>query len=253
MKQTVQKKLTSLSCFMPAYNEAGNIREAMIQALRILPQVAKEYELIIINDGSQDNTLQIAKAVAEQFPSQQIRVINQRNRGYGGALKRGFAVAKYDWVFFTDADLQFDMSELPKLVAKANKNDLVIGYRLQRAEGKRRQLVAQMLKVWNRIWLGFPDQIKDIDCAFKLIKRSVLKDISPLTSDGAMISTELLLKASQRGYKIAQVGVHHYRRIIGKPTGNNLKVIARAVKDTFTLKKALYQQKMLLNNRVAVN
>ncbi len=234
------KKLESLSAFLPAYNEATNIREAVRQLKKALRIVAKKYEIIIINDGSKDATLQIAKDMASVDKT--IRVVNQRNTGYGGALKRGFKEAKFDWVFFTDSDLQFNMSELTKLVKKTDKYELVLGYRLNRAEGNKRKFVANLLKLWNRFWLSFPAQIKDIDCAFKLINKKVLVQIQPLISDGAMISTELLLKAYKKDFAFTQVGVRHYSRLSGEATGNNLKVILKAVKDTFIIRAQIKNQ-----------
>lgn len=242
-----RQKLSSLSVFLPAYNEAGNLREIVEQLLTVLPQVAQKYELLIINDGSRDATRQIGLHLMARHP-QTVRLINQHHRGYGSALKRGFATAQYDWIFFTDSDLQFDVTELTKLVAHAPQNDLVIGYRLHRADGRKRQLVASCLKLWNHFWLNFPTHIRDIDCAFKLINRRVIKQIEPLFSDGAMISTELLLKAHQANFATTQIGVHHYNRHCGEPTGNNLKVIFKAVRDTFILKNQLNQQKARLKN-----
>ena len=237
------KKLSELTIFFPAYNEAGNIEEAVKQALTIAPHVAKKYEILVINDGSKDATKQIVQRLEKKYPSI-VRLINQRNKGYGGALKRGFREAKYEWIFFTDSDLQFDLNELQKFISQTSNNNLVLGYRLNRAEGFKRVLLARMLKVWNRILLGFPRKIKDIDCAFKLIHRSIITSTYPLLSDGAMVSTELLLKAHGKGFKYAQIGVRHYQRRIGQPTGSNFKVILRAVIDTFRLKYQLTRYQM---------
>lgn len=231
-----QQLLPSLSVFFPAYNEAGNIEEAVLQALRVLPKVAKKFEVLVINDGSSDATGQIARRLAQVFP--QVRAINQKNCGYGGALKRGFKEAKYQWVFFTDADLQFDMEELRKLVSKTKSSDAVVGFRLKRAEGWKRQILARALKVWNRLLLGFPKQIVDIDCAFKLLSKQALRAVGPLNSEGAMISTELLLKLHRSDFRITQVGVHHYSRLHGSPTGNSIHVILNAMLDTIVLKAA---------------
>ncbi len=233
-------KLPELSVFFPAYNEAGNIEETIKQAMLVLPTVAKTFEVIVVNDGSQDATLQIAKRLTKKY--RQLRVVNQRNKGYGGALKRGFKEAQYQWIFFSDSDLQFDLNELKKFIPLTQNNLLVLGYRLNRAEGFKRQLLARALKLWNRILLGFPQTIKDVDCAFKLIHRDALTTVEPLISDGAMVSTELLLKAHRTGCAYSQVGVTHYQRRIGQPTGNSFKVITKAVRDTFILQKQLLGQ-----------
>lgn len=229
--------LPSISLFYPAYNEAGNIEEAIKQALQVLPSVAQKFEIIVINDGSKDATLTIAKRMAHQH--KQVRVISQKNRGYGGALKRGFKTAKYEWIFFTDSDLQFDLSELQRFVPHTQRHKIVIGYRKKRAEGKSRQMLANMLKLWSKVLLGFPSGIKDIDCAFKLIHNSVLSTVGELQSDGAMVSTEFLLKTHRAGFEIKQIGVTHQLRLHGSQTGNNIKVILKAVKDTFVLKSTL--------------
>lgn len=232
-----QKKLTSLSIFFPTFNEEKNITTAVAAALEIAPQVAQQFEVIVINDGSRDNTAKIVKHLIQTHP--EVRLVTQKNKGYGGALKRGFKEAQYDWVFFTDSDLQFNLAELPKFVRKAHKTTVVLGYRKNRAEGFKRQALASALKIWNRVLLGFPRDIKDIDCAFKLINRDVIKTVSPLYSDGAMVSTELLLKIYKAGYDYRQISVKHYDRIHGKATGNNFAVIKKAVTDTFILAKKL--------------
>ncbi len=242
--KTKLKRLSELSIFFPAYNEAGNIEEVVKQALAVASKVAKKFEIVIINDGSTDSTLQISKRLAKKYPK--VRVVTQTNRGYGGALKRGFKEAQYEWVFFTDSDLQFDISEIIHFIEYVDESDLVIGYRLERAEGWKRHLLTSALKVWNRIMLNFPKEVKDIDCAFKLIHKRVLVEIEPLFSDGAMISTEMLLKTYRMRFNITQVGVQHYQRFIGQPTGNSTKVILKAVAETLNLQWQLFKQDLSL-------
>jgi len=146
-------KLENLSMFFPLYNEEENVEELTKQAVKACKQNAKEYEVILVNDGSKDGTEQIAKRLEQEYPN--VRLISQENKGYGGALKTGFANCKHDWVFFSDGDLQFDLNELSKLVPHANDNDLVIGYRHKRADGFMRDLIAFGLKVWNKLFLNF--------------------------------------------------------------------------------------------------
>lgn len=241
--------LPSLSIFFPAYNEETNIVFALREAIKVAPRISSCYEIIVINDGSTDNTAKNVMQCAKNHPH--IRLVNQKNIGYGGALKRGFMEAQYDWIFFTDADRQFRMAELPKLVAKTQTARIIIGYRKTRAEGWKRAMVARALKIWNRILLGFPAEIKDIDCAFKLVHTSLIREIEPLFSDGAMISTEMLLKIHLLGNDIAQVGVNHYPRVSGTSTGNNIGVILKAISDTFYLQKKIIR-KRLNHRRIAV-
>jgi glycosyltransferase involved in cell wall biosynthesis len=227
-------KLSSLSLFYPAYNEAGNIAESIQQALMVLPSVAEKFEIIVVDDGSSDATYQIAQRFSFEHPV--VRVVTQPNTGYGGALKRGFAEAKYDWVFFTDSDLQFDLSQLLNFLPHANNHDIILGYRLSRAEGWKRIFLAKLLKIWAVVFFGLSPKIKDIDCAFKLIRLSVIREIEPLFSDGAMISTELLVKALHLRYRYVQVGVDHYQRFSGEATGSKLGVLFQALVDSFSLK-----------------
>lgn len=234
-------KLPSLSIFFPAYNEAGNIEESVLQALTIAKRVAHKYEVIVVNDGSKDATLSIARRLARQHEN--VRVVTQKNTGYGGALKRGFKASKYEWIFFTDADLQFDITELIKFVENAGRYQLILGYRKTRAEGWKRQILADMLKIWNRIFLGFPLNVKDIDCAFKLIHRSVIEKVQPLISNGAMVSTEFILNAHHAQVSYYQIGVAHYQRSTGQSTGSDLTVIYKAIIDTFTLQSKLFSNR----------
>ncbi|MDH5533196.1 MAG: glycosyltransferase [Candidatus Pacebacteria bacterium] len=227
------KKLSSLSVFFPMHNEEANVRRAIKQAQSVLPNVASYYEIIIVNDGSSDKTSQIAHSMAKK--DSHIKVIDQVNLGYGGALQAGFKAAKYQWVFFTDGDLQFDLNELKLFVPKTLNNQVVLGYRKHRADTNNRIVLATLLKIWNKFFFRFPSKIKDIDCAFKLFHRDVVGDIFPLNSVGAMISTEILLKIVDGGYNFTQIGVTHLPRLYGEETGAKMNVILGAVKETFYL------------------
>lgn len=238
--QKPTQKLPELSVFFPLYNEEENIEKLVEQSMKVFPKIADKFEVILVNDGSKDRTRKLGLKLEKKYKP--VRLVSQRNKGYGGAVKRGFKESKYEWVFFSDGDLQFDLSEISKFIPFTKKNDLVIGYRKIRAEGLKRKLIADALKVWNRIFLGFPREIRDIDCAFKLIRKDVVKSFTPLVSDGAMVTTEFLLKSYKRGYKFKQIGVNHYKRQFGSSTGSNLKVIAKAVRDTFILSYLLAKE-----------
>ncbi len=231
------KKLSSLSIILPCYNEEKNIKTMVLAAENISKKIAKDFEILVINDGSTDKTEKIALKLSDKI--KQLKVITQENQGYGGALKTGFKNTSKDWIFFTDADLQFNLNELLKFLSHTDNFDFIFGYRINRADGFYRLLIAKMLKIWNKLWLNFPLNIKDIDCAFKLMKRKSFESIGPIYSSGAMISTEFILKINKKGYKIKQIGVKHYPRIYGHSTGSNFKVIWKAIQDTFVLRKLL--------------
>lgn len=232
-------KLTSLSVFFPMHNEAENITRVVQQAQKVLPTVARRYEIIIVNDGSQDRTSTLAHQLARR--DRHLRVIDQPHLGYGGALRTGFAAARYDWVFFADGDLQFDLRELSHFIPATVQHAAVLGYRLERADHWTRRLLARLLKLWNTVFFQFPRAIKDIDCAFKLIRRDVLLQLLPLHSRGALISTELILKLVESEASYTQVGVHHYPRHYGQQTGARWDVIYGAVKETFWLLRQRWQ------------
>lgn len=230
-------KLTSLSIILPCYNEEQNVETVVRASDMVAKEVAKDYEIIVIDDGSKDKTAEIASNLKKEI--HQLVVISQANQGYGGAIKTGFEATKKDWIFFTDADLQFDLNELKDFTAHTSEFDFIFGYRAKRADKFHRVLIAKMLKVWNRIFLGFPLYVKDIDCAFKLMKRQEFIKTFPILSTGAMVNTEFILKLHKMGYKFKQLPVNHYPRLHGKSTGSSFNVIATAIKETFKLRALL--------------
>lgn len=234
-------RLRELSAFFPLYNEEKNVSPLVEEALDVIPKLADKYEILLINDGSTDRTQEVADTIAAQYEN--VRVISQRNRGYGGALKTGFSECRYEWIFFSDGDRQFRLEELKNFLWHVPKNDLIIGYRLTRAEGFLRKIITLGLRVWNKLLYNFPLYIKDIDCAFKLMKKKVVDDVSPLLSDGGMISTEFLLKAIRKGCRIKQVPVKHHNREFGKSTGDSMAVIKKAVVESFRLLKDLPEER----------
>ena len=194
------------------------------QFIGLLPKLARRYELVIVNDGSTDATKKLATKLAKKHSF--IRLVNHsKNLGYGASLRSGFATAKYDWVFFTDGDLQFDPEQLRDFLPHTKNFDVVIGYRTNRADGFRRALNARLFKLY--IDLLFRLHVRDIDCAFKLLKRKVIQSLS-LSSTGAFTSAEFLYLLKKRGYHFRQLPVKHLPRQFGTSTGSNPKVIVKA-------------------------
>ncbi|HUS60362.1 MAG TPA: glycosyltransferase family 2 protein [Nevskiaceae bacterium] len=232
-------KIDQLSVFFPAYNEEANIGATVTKTTKILPKIAKKWEIIVVNDGSKDKTGEIVEELIEK--DKRIRMITHSpNRGYGAALKSGFYNSQYEWIAFTDADGQFDFSEINGFIEKQRqtKADLVIGYYLKRQEPFYRLWGS---KVWQLVvFLLFGLRVRDIDCAFKLIRREVIEKIPKLEAErGPFISSELLIKAKKMGFKIVELGVHHYPRTVGAATGASLRVILSGLTDLFKLRKKL--------------
>ncbi len=233
--------LPELSVFYPCYNEEKNLEPLVKDTIQVLQEITPKWEIILVEDGSQDQTKTVILRIQRKYPN--IRaVFHPHNRGYGGAFKSGLSASRYRWITFTDSDRQFDFAEIAKLIKcqKSTQADLVLGYRLHRVDPPIRNLIATMLKIWDFIWFGFGG-IKDVDCAFKLFKKEVIDRVGPLKTESAITTTELLIKSQRLGFKMAQVGVHHYPRQFGTQTGSNFKVIKKAAIDSINLWKALRQ------------
>jgi glycosyltransferase involved in cell wall biosynthesis len=230
------EKVPSLSFFFPAFNEEASVESLLRQSQRLLPELARAWEIIPVNDGSRDGTGAIFARFAAEDPEHVHPVHHEVNRGYGAALISGFAHARYDLVFFMDGDRQFDIGELPLLIEKADEGDVIIGFRKNRRDPLIRKANTFMWGTLVRMLFGF--KARDVNCAFKLVKRSVMDKVK-LSSMGAVISTELLAKAHKEGFRFVEVGVTHYPRTAGRPTGAKGKVIVRAFKELFTLYKRL--------------
>lgn len=234
--------IKDLSVFFPCVNEEGNLENTVKNAVEVLNRLKLNYEIIIINDGSTDNTQKLAEKLQKEYKN--IRIItHHKNLGYGESLKSGFYNAKYDTIVYTDGDGQFDFNEVTKFLDKIEDNDLVIGFRIKRQDPIHRILFA---KGWGlSLFTFFGLRLKDVDCGFKMVKRRVLEKIPKLESQrGAMINAELAIKTKKYGFRLAQVGVNHYPRKMGKPTGANIMVIFKSFSDLIRLWWKLKDQKI---------
>lgn len=228
----MKPKIGSLSVFFPSVNEEENIETTINQAVTVLNKLNIEYEILIIDDGSTDQTGKIAEQLAKK--SKKIKVIHhEKNLGYGSALKTGFKHARYPWVAFADSDGQFDFSEIRLLLEKTENVDLVLGYRLKRADSLLRKVYTYGWSMLAKILLGL--DARDYSCGFKLIKKEVFNAVLPLEGEEKVTQIELLVKAKRLGFKSIDVGVHHYPRIYGKPTGAKVSVVLKSVFDLFRL------------------
>lgn len=223
------------------YNEEGNIEPAVTAALAVLGEVAEQYEVIVVNDGSRDRTRAIADRLAAA-DSRVKAVHHPANRGYGAALRSGFAAARYPLVVLVDGDNQFDLTELPLLLREMGASsgnhrhdvDIVSGYRISRHDPAFRRIYAFMYNCVARLVFRIP--IRDVNCGFKVYRRETVERLLPqLRSTGALINVEMLARARKLGVTVTEVGVHHFARETGQPTGGNLGVIARAAREMLEL------------------
>ncbi|HEY6056840.1 MAG TPA: glycosyltransferase family 2 protein [Candidatus Limnocylindrales bacterium] len=233
-------RLHRLSFFFPAHDEESNIGPLVDEALDTLPGFADAFEIVVVDDGSRDATAAVADRLAAEHPGVVRAIHHPTNRGYGAALRSGFAATRFELVAFTDGDRQFRIADLGRLIdrlAADDAPDVVVGYRVNRADPPIRTLYARLYRLANRIFFGL--RLRDIDCAYKLFRRESLEGMR-VESGGAFFSAELLIKLEAAGRRIVEVGVPHYPRTAGSPTGARLSVVRRAVIDFWALRLRMW-------------
>ncbi len=230
----------SISLVLPAYNEADNIEPMVAEAVPALEAVSDDYEIMVVDDGSADDTAAVTKRVMEQVP--QLRLIEHEvNQGFGAAVFTGFTNAEKDWIFYTDADRQFVLSELENFVPLMDNADLIAGYRAPRQDPFMRVFYG---KGWSALCsLVFGYTVRDVDCGFKLFRREIIKELSSsIASRGATFSIEWLIRAKRAGYRFVELPVTHRPRVAGSQTGANINVIVRAFRELAQVRLQLWRE-----------
>ena len=217
-------KLTSVTALFPAYNDAGTIPSMVIMAFKALPLVTDDYEVVVVNDGSQDYTAEVLAELAGLYP--RLRVITHpRNRGYGAALRTGFSQASKDWIFYTDGDAQYDPHELVQLAAALRDDvDIVNGYKISRSDPPHRVIIGRLYHYLVKWVFGLP--LRDTDCDFRLFRRGLFERVT-LESDSGTIALELVKKFHDAGARFVEVPVHHYHRAYGQSQFFNFRRLVR--------------------------
>jgi len=203
----------SLSVFFPAYNDGGTIASLVIRAVQVASHLTADFEIIIVDDGSADATREIADELARTYPN--VRAIHHaRNRGYGGALRTGFAAATKDLIAYTDGDAQYDPAELEVLWTRLTPDvDVVTGYKVRRSDPLHRIIIGRIYH--HTVKLLFRLRVRDVDCDFRLIRREVFNRVK-LERDTGVICLEMMRKIQDAGYRVVEVPVHHYHRTHGR-------------------------------------
>jgi glycosyltransferase involved in cell wall biosynthesis len=240
-------KAPGLSVFFPAYNDSGTIASLVIRAVQVAGTLTPDFEVIVINDGSTDSTPQILDELAKVYPDHVRIVHHAQNRGYGGALRSGFATASKEVVFYTDGDAQYDPSEMTMLWEKMLPDvDWVNGYKISRSDPMHRIVIGRVYHHLVKLLFGL--KVRDVDCDFRLIRRSVF-DVVRLDKNSGVICLEMMKKFHDAGFRVAEVPVHHYHRAYGKSQFFNFRRIVRTAIDVLRLWWSLVVRKEHLKAR----
>jgi glycosyltransferase involved in cell wall biosynthesis len=226
------KNLPSISTFFPAYNDGGTISSMVLTALMALRQVTDDFEIIVVNDGSSDYTAEVLDELAQRVP--ELRVIHHlQNRGYGSALRTGFAAATKEWVFYTDGDAQYNPLELVNLVeAVTPEVDVVNGYKIARNDPLSRKIIGRLYHHFVKLMFGF--NLRDVDCDFRLLRRALF-DAVTLKSDSGTICLEMIKKFQRARYRFVEVPVHHFHRQYGVSQFFNWRRLLRTARQLTVL------------------
>jgi len=218
------RKFASLSVFFPAYNDAPSLSALIHNTFAVLERHVDDYEVIVVDDGSQDKTGEVLEELRREFAPRMRVVTHPENRGYGGALRTGFESATREFVFYTDGDSQYDVGELPRLLELAGPaTGLVNGYKLERHDPAHRVWIGNIYNLCAR--LMFRIRIRDIDCDYRLIRRTLLESIR-LESTSGTICVELVRKLELSGCEVKEIGVRHYPRLYGRSQFFRLRSLA---------------------------
>ena len=225
--------MPGLSVFFPAYNDGGTIASLVITAVKVAATLTPDYEVIVVNDGSTDDTAQIIDELARIYPDHVRAVHHPRNRGYGGVLRTGFATASKDLIFYTDGDAQYDPSEIPVLWNKMTDDvDWVNGWKISRADPLHRIVIGRVYHHLVKFLFGL--KVRDVDCDFRLMRRRIF-DVVRLEKDSGVICLEMMKKFQDAGFRVAETPVHHYHRAHGHSQFFNFRRVFQTAIDVLKL------------------
>ena len=227
----------SLSMFFPAYNDAGTIASLVITSVKVAATLTDDYEVIVVNDGSKDDTAKILDELARIYPTH-VRIVHHPvNRGYGGALRSGFAAATKDLVFYTDGDGQYDPSEVTVLWSEMKEGvDWVNGWKISRSDPMHRIIIGRVYHHFVKLLFGL--KVRDVDCDFRLMRRRIF-EVVRLEKNSGVICLEMMKKFQDAGFRVAEHPVHHYHRAHGQSQFFNFRRVARTLLDVMKLWWAL--------------
>ncbi len=228
----MDKKKYSITAFFPVYNDWGTISSMVLLVDGVLEKIASDYEIILIDDGSNAMTKRVLEELSRKISRLKI-ITHYKNKGYGAALKTGIYNSKFDLIFYTDGDAQYNPEELKLLIHELNDDiDIVNGYKISRSDPVYRKILGKLYHNITRLIFGF--KIRDVDCDFRLMRKKIFQDMV-LEYNSGIICVEMITKITKRGYKFAEVPVHHYYRVSGKSEFFNFIRIFQVIKNLIKL------------------
>lgn len=233
----------SMVLFFPVYNDDHAVEALAEKSVRVLSEVAAEHEILIVDDGSTDDTGAIVDALAARLPN--VRVVrHERNRGYGHAVRTGFAEARrLDWIVFTDGDNQYDIAELRRFLPLLDRYDVLVGYRFQKTYGVVRKLLSAGLNLLVRVAFGV--RVRDVTCGFKMVRSRVMEDPEmQLTSTGPFGGGEVVVRAALRGYHVGEVGISMYPRDYGRSSIVSFRNVVATLKDLRRVRRDVFRNRV---------
>ena len=225
--------MPGLSVFFPAYNDGGTIASVVISAVKVAGSITSDFEVIVVNDGSSDDTARILDELARIYPTH-VRVVHHpKNRGYGGALRTGFASATKEFIFYTDGDGQYDPAEMTVLLPRMTDDvDWVNGWKISRADPLHRIIIGRVYHHMVKLLFGL--KVRDVDCDFRLMRRRIF-DVVRLEKDSGVICLEMMKKFQDAGFRVAETPVHHYHRAHGHSQFFNFRRVFQTAIDVLKL------------------
>ena len=221
------KNLKSVSLMFPVYKDRRTIKKMILKSLRVLKNTKKKFEIIIVDDGCPENSGHYAKKLSKNISSVKV-IFHKKNLGYGAALKTGIKNCKYDWIFQTDGDAEYDVNDLPRLIKSSSNSDLVITYRYKKKYNAARIIISWVYNVLLRML--FNTNFRDISTGSRLFKRSILKKIK-LNANSPFLGAELAIKAKLNGLNVNEIGIHTYPRTFGTGSSVSFKNIMLTIRD----------------------
>jgi|TARA_B100001059_G_scaffold227343_1_gene257021 glycosyltransferase involved in cell wall biosynthesis len=224
-------KVKSISIIFPLYKDRSTVKKMILKSHVLLKKLKKKGEIIVVDDGCPERSGHYAKSVSKRIKNIKI-IFHKKNMGYGAAIKTGLKNCKYEWIFQTDGDAEYDVNDLLKLLKKTKGSDLIVTYRLKKKYKTSRIVISWIYNVILRIL--FHTNFKDISTGSRLINKSILKKIN-LISNSPFLGAELAIKSKYKGFKVSEVGIHTYPRTFGSGSSVSVKNILLTIKEMITL------------------